>query len=1246
MVTMATTFKRSEVVEQSLKYFDNDILPAEVFTDKYALKNGKLEWVENSPEQMHHRLAKEFARIEKKYPNPLSQEIIFSLLDKFKYIIPQGSPMFGIGNHYQRVSISNCFVIDIVDSYGGICRTDERIAQVSKRRGGVGLDISPLRPKGMPTKNSALTTDGIVVFMDRFSNTSREVAQCLHGSTKILTKKGLFNIEKVKSGDEVWTENGWVLVKKVIKNKKDTVKIKTQLGSEIICSKDHIFSSMGDEKKIKDIKIGGDIDRIVGMGFNGKDIFLKNIPYPNHPYNNSNRLKRNIVLPTKIDTKLAYILGYMYGDGYVGEAEIDLPIDHRWVNIKKKLIYNIKNVFGVDVAYKKVKGNYDVLRIDSKLIIHFLKSNNILKQKTKLIEFPSCLYTAKKNVLFSFISGYMDADGCVMSGKKNYKFTSINKQFLLNVQNILLAHGVVSKLEFTDRSNNNWNDIYNLFINGFESQKIFKELLCESVKCQETNFKDKHSDWTQTIYTIKDFNSNSSRHSYIIDNNQFLSYKTTRKLLNDLNIKKDVLLIRDKVVSITKYEKKSDVYDLVLKNTHLFSANGFYVHNSGRRGALMITISVHHPEVLNFIQAKRDLRKVTGANISIRVSDEFMQAVKKDKTYEQRWPVDSKKPIISQMVRAKEIWDTLVKCNFQSAEPGILFWNNIIKNSPSDSYADNGFMTTSTNPCGELPASPHNSCILLLQNLTSYVNNPFSKDSKFDEELFIKNTKIAQRLIDDMVDLEIEAVSKIIDKIKNDPEPECIKANEMNLWEEIKDKSVKGRRTGLGITGLGDCLAMLNIKYGSKESMKIVDTIFSILRNEAYRSSVEMAKERGAFPIWDAKKEKDNEFLNRLPDDILKEMKKYGRRNIALLTVSPAGSVSTLTRTSSGFEPVFKTEYTRRKKITTGEKEKPNFVDAMGDGWKEYSVTHHGLSLFKQITNQEFKDSPYCGSQAEEIDYMSRVEMQAIATKYIDHAISSTINLSHDTSVETISNLYIKAWESGCKGLTTYRSGSRDGVLIDTKENLKNSCKDCNEANDQFADLLNAHNRPPRIILSSAPKRLVTTPCDIHRSSVGGREWLFFVGMLDKIPYEVFGGDGEKFTIPHKYKEGWVIKNGKVEGVTQYNLILGSLTDDNEKLEFKGIAKHFNNYKYGAFTRAISLSIRHGVAIKYICEQITKTGVEGDLFSFQRALSRVLKKYIAEGEKTNMECPTCHGTDIIYKNGCPSCQICGYSQCS
>ena len=1002
-------YSDEKAIKESIEYFKGNKLAAEVFVSKYALKNKQLELVESNPSQMHERLISEFYKTEKKFPNPMSKEEIAELINGFKYLIPGGSPMSGIGNTFRKTSLSNCFVIDTVDSYGGICRTDERIAQICKRRGGIGVDVSPIRPKGLPTRNSALTTDGIVIFMERFSNTSREVAQ------------------------------------------------------------------------------------------------------------------------------------------------------------------------------------------------------------------------------------------------------------------------------------------------------------------------------------------------------------------------------------------------------------------GGRRGAEILTISIHHPEILNFIKIKRDLTKITGANISVRVSDEFMDAVVKNKRYELRWPVDAEEPVIKTKIKAKEVWDELVKSNYLSGEPGILFWDNIIKNSPADSYDDEGFKTVSTNPslrgrtlvltdkgiypikwlaentpqckvlniknewhncdvfksgknkslfkitftnkqsvycteehkwpilntsgniinsqtgkilkkktielkkrdkiyflqehaklfkdlkrkkyindkdyliiesiektnlkedvydttvhddthtfltevgitgnCGELPLPSTGSCLLMSMNLSSYVDNPFTDNTVFNWQKFKDHVRKCQRLMDDLVEMEMEAVKGIIKKVKNDPESDLVKANELELWKEILSTCKKGRRTGLGITALGDCIAMLNIKYGSQESIDTVEKIYCTLRNEAYKSSIQMAKERGAFPIFNYDKEKYNNYLLRLPTTIRSEMKKEGRRNIGCLTTPPAGSGSTIAAigdlygTTSGFEPAFKTEYKRKRKLNDGEES--DFTDEMGDHWKEYIITHSGLQIFKDVTKKEFKDSPYFGAQAEEIDFLKKVEMQAVATKYVDHAISSTINLPEDINIKTVSQIYITAWQKGCKGLTIYRSGSRDGVLtsVNSTRNTRN-CEDCDEASKDLVRLIQQGQRPSNVIIASAPKRSDIVKCDIHRSKVDKGDWLFFVGKFNGHPYEVFGGDSEEFTIPHKYKNGWIIKNGKADGISQYNLVLGSLDDENEKLEFKSIAKHFNNYQYGAFTRLTSLAMRHGTPIKYICEQITKRGVEGELFSFQRAMARVLKKYVAEGEKSEVECPQCHSSEMFYRNGCPTCKVCGHSACA
>ena len=847
------TYTKKQVTDASLEYFNGDEIAAGVFAKKYSLRNEKLELLELTPDDTHRRLSKEFARIEKKFPNSLSEEEIFASLRNFDEILPGGSPIFGIGNTHQIVSVSNCFVIDVVDSYGGICQADERIVQISKRRGGVGLDISPIRPKGMPTKNSSFTTDGIGLFMKRFSNSSREVAQ------------------------------------------------------------------------------------------------------------------------------------------------------------------------------------------------------------------------------------------------------------------------------------------------------------------------------------------------------------------------------------------------------------------HGRRGALMISISVHHPEIMNFIKIKRNLEEVNGANISIRVTDEFMKAVKADKEYEQRWPVDATSPVVSQKVKAREIWDEMVKSIYLAAEPGILFWDNIIKNSPADSYSKFGFTTESTNPCGELPLCPLDSCRLMALNLIAFVTDPFTENAKFDDTKFKAVVSKAQRLSDDLVELETEAVNKIIKKIRKDPEANGVKKNELDMWLGIREKCSKGRRTGLGITGLADCLAMLGIKYGTQEAVKMVDYIYESLRNNAYRASVELAKERGAFPLFDHDVEKDNAYLNRLPDDIKKDMKKHGRRNIGCLTTPPAGSISIEAQCSNGFEPVFKAEYFRKVKLSDTEAAeldpKEIIVDKLnGDKYQQFTIVHHGLTKFKELTGKTYEESPYFGAEAADLDFNIRVKMQAAATQYVDHAISSTINLPNkikdmnvDQYMGVISNLYMEAWEQGCKGLTIFRDGSRPGILSGEETN----CEDCDESKKQLIEILQNGGRPEQIIPSIAPKRERILKCDIHRSSVGGGDWLFFIGLLeDGQPYEIFGGESSSFTIPYKYKEGWIIKNGLVNGVTQYNLVLGSLEDENEKMEIKQIANTFNNYEFGAFTRLASLTMRHGAPIKYICEQITKKGVEGDLRSFQRAMSRVLKKYITEGDKAGIECTECGSSDVVYRNGCPACQLCGHSACS
>lgn len=1246
-------FSREDVLKKSIEYFEGDDLAAEVFTAKYALRNEKLEWVEDTPDKMHKRLAKEFCRMENKYKNPLSEKDIYNLLKDFKYIVPQGSPMFGIGNTYQTISLSNCFVIKTVDSYGGICQADERIAQISKRRGGVGIDISPIRPKGVRTNNSALTTDGITVFMERFSNTSREVAQCISEGERVLTDKGLVNIENVRSGQKVWTKEGWVrVVNRVESGNKKIFKMVTKGGYCIRTSEDHIFMTELDgdieEVRLKDLKVGGEVVMLCGTedAFrNKKNVKLK----INSDYQNKNNKPNNCELPGYLDEKLAYILGYSYGDGSVENNNLNEPrslslaCGNKWGEITSKLMRYVYDVFKSHPSLRKGGGDLQRLTINNKCISNFLQQNNILKQKSKDIKFPSIIADSPTETIFSFLSGYFDADGSVAESKKMYRFHSINYEFLRRIQIILMSVGIPSKISKENRKEEKWEDIYTLNISGAYAKGEFIRLMQQSVKVSSFQYIPKRDCWL-TPFKPKTLNVNSGKYNYCGDNTQLISANTFKRLKADGEDLPE-LLIKDIVVEIEE-DGFNKTYDLQLESEHLFWCEGFYVHNSGRRGALMETISVHHPEIMNFIRIKQDRSKVTGANISVRVTDEFMQAVKDDQEYELRWPVDSESPTIKSMTRARDVWRAIIESVHDSAEPGVLFWDNIIRNSPADCYADLGFKTRATNPCGELPLAELTSCILTALNLSSYVDNPFLDNAVFNEDLFKEHVRKGMRLMDDLVDLEIEAISKIINKIENDPEDENIKFNELSLWKGIKEKCEQSRRTGLGITALGDCIAMLNVKYGDDESIKIVEKIYSILRDEAYRSSIQMAKERGAFPVFDAKREKKHEYLNRLPSDIKKDMAKYGRRNMGCLTTAPAGSISTICRTTSGFEPVFKVEYFRKRRLSDSDKDTQEVItDENGNRWKEYKIIHSKAKLFEEVTGKKVSESPYYGAQCHEIDYEARVKMQAVATKYVDHAISSTINLPNDIDIEVVEQIYLKGWEYGCKGLTVYRDGSRDGILTGGSAITRN-CQDCDQAGEEFAKMVSEGMRPSKIILSAAPERPNYVECDIHRSKVDKGDWLFFVGKLNGQVYEVFGGDSEQFTIPHKYRKGWIVKNGKIGGVTQYNLVLGSLEDENEKLEFKGIAKHFNNYQYGAFTRLISLAMRHGTSIKYICEQITKKGVEGELFSFQRAMSRVLKKYIGEGEKCEASCPQCGSEDVYYKNGCPSCRICGHSNCS
>ena len=831
---MVKAYARELVYSSTLDHYDGDHFATDVFLKKYALKNDDGSYAEISPVDMFSRIAKEFARIEQKYVNPLTYDEIYSFLSNYQ-IIPQGSPLSGIGNNVKVQSLSNCFVIESpYDSYGGILLTDQQQVQIMKRRGGVGFDISTIRPKGLKTENAAITTDGIGVFMERYSNSTREVAQ------------------------------------------------------------------------------------------------------------------------------------------------------------------------------------------------------------------------------------------------------------------------------------------------------------------------------------------------------------------------------------------------------------------NGRRGALMITISCHHYELDTFINIKKDLSKVTGANISIRVSDEFMTAVEKNEKYSQRWPVDSVEPIVEKWVDAREVWNKIIDAAYTTAEPGVLFWDSVLKNTPSDVYAKEGFRTTSTNPCSELPLNPTDSCRLMVVNLYKFVKDPFTSYAAFDTVGFGEVVKKAQRLMDDLVDLEAEKIDAILDKIKSDKEPMHVKAIELSLWEQIKETTLTGRRTGLGLTGLADCLAALNVRYGTDESVKKTEELYKLVAVNAYASSIQMAKERGKFKICNPDRERsiDHEYLDRiyeaLPEQSKKDFMEYGRRNIALTTTSPCGTISTLAGVSAGIEPAIFLQGKRRRKINPEEiGVKVDYVDAMGDSWQEYEWKHKGFIDWQKATGlTDVVDSPYHNATALDtnIDWRTGIKLQAAAQKWVCHAISKTVNMPKTATKEDVLEAYTLAWKLGCKGITVYVDGSRSGVFVSDDKNQE--------------DTTHVHvNVLPR------PKKLL---CDIHRANVvvdGNREtYMVLVGKKDSIPYEIFCGLSKHVEIPKKINKGYIIKNGKKNNVATYNLHV-DLGDD--YMIFKDIVEQFSNPNYGAFSRVLSLSLRHGIPLQFIVEQLLKDR-NSEMLSFNKAIARVLKEYIPNGTRYTGEknCPECGSNDLIYVEGCMKCRNCSYEKCS
>lgn len=1387
-------YSKEQVVESATRYFAAEALPASVWTDKYALKTKDGSLMEVVPSAMHERLAGEFARIDAekygavRHGDSTFKDLYLDALSNFSRIVLQGSPMAAVGNPHQVMSASNCVVVASPhDSIAGIMKAGTELAQLMKRRCGVGIDISTLRPDGMAVNNAARTTSGAWSFADFFSYVTRMIGQCLSADTAILTRMGLKEIKNVTTDDEVWTKNGWVRVIGVIKNSKPTVKLTTSYGREVICSKEHVFHTIRGEKSVEQmVSPNHPISTIIGDGWEGRDIELNTFPYPICEFSNkSNRLCTTVKLPQKLDAELAYFLGYSYGDGYIERNKsknsnvvghcISLATSDDWPTIREKLISIIKNVFNYDASVSNRQNERCAnVRLSSTAIVHHLEKNGLLKQKAGSLVFPQHLNSAKPDVLFAFISGLFDADGDVSVTKKAYRIRSICKPFLLSIQNVLTAFGIPTRISAEDRTSTdararrntkNEKDIYTLSVNGRMAQSKFYDLMGSSVKIRKMPLFIKKRDFCRTAYTTADFSTRASKHSYVIDDRQFITFSTADRLLRDTGSKLKPRLLQDYVTSVEEHLPEEDVYDLMLESEHLFFANGLYAHNSGRRGALMVTIDVHHPDVVKFARMKSDLKKVTGANVSIRLSNDFMAAVEADVEYEQYWPPEGPKTV-SKMVRAREVWDVLIDQATKFAEPGLIYWDTMTSFLPAHSYKR--FRTVSTNPCcfaanstvmvktdsglkeiktlgpldkvwidsekiyaacsgyfsaglaevfsvtlssgtklfitanhkleaisvadnsrslaplsslsvgsriacdstanmgewttitsiesigmaevgcisvetyhkftangiisgnSEIALSPYDSCRLISLNLTGYVRNAFTNPS-FDFDLFKKDIRLAARMADNLVDLELELIRRI--------QASCDGDEEKGLWQKLYDAGRDGRRVGLGTHGLADMLAQLCIKYDSEEALSFVDKLYSTLLFEAYNTSVDLAIDRGPFPEWSWEVEKDNAFIQNLPAELKARIQKHGRRNIAMLTQAPTGSISIISKcgefdrfnVSSGVEPVFRNFYIRRKKINSNQGGRVDFVDALGDQWQEYPVFHpnvknyfervHGLKLNApddQMTQEQIKELldiklPSYFVTSDQIDWTYRVKLQGVEQRHIDHSISSTTNLPKGTTSDTVGQIYLEGWKAGLKGITVYVDGSRDGVLI-------------------------TESAPKQKSKEGAAKRPKSLKADVHTATVGGNKWVVLVGLMDGAPYEVFTGLASHFNLDTKPDSASIVKLSK----GRYDLEIQSGKD---KVVFPNIIESFDNPQGAWATRLVSLSLRHNVPLEYIVDSLSKDGKLNDI---NRVLARVLKKYMADGKKVTLSktCTNCNSSNLLYQEGCPKCLDCGYTKCN
>ena len=1361
------SYTHDQAYQASLKYFGGDDLAAGVFIDKYALRNASGELLELTPTDMHLRLTKEFARIENKYPNPLSEKEIFCLLADVDHIdnqqrssmtldqlaaeskgigcvIPQGSPMSAIGNKHNIQSLSNCFVIEgCYDSYSSIIKNDEMQCNIMKRRGGVGHDISNIRPAGIITKNAARTSDGIGIFMERFSNATREVAQggrrgalmltihCSHPSieTFIDIKRDKTSVTganlSIRVDDEFmravendaeyilrWPVNVPVDQAKVKKNVKarelwkkiidaahdnaepgilfwDTVlregtaDIYDEFKSVATnpCFSGDTLVAVADGRRnvsFKDIAAEGKDVPVYCKDDNGKTA-IRIMRNPRKTGDNIQVYKVTIegghtFRATKnhkmilSDGSEKEVCNLLPGDSLYAMWNLHAPHESVFPgsNSKsQKYSWIVDRTGRIKSEHRLIWEWANDLRILRGQVIHHADFNSLNNVTENLI----CMSKDDHYLLHTkMMYGESNPINKIKNDKKKWaQFVKKRSTYMKSKKNhisMLIASGNCKKTR-------QWR--LNLSISKRHGDNSFENISIDNLKQKVISLTH---DLGRVVYQ-SDWNNHAARLScptqfpdIFFEQSQ---YKTLHEMFLECAIKLNVPscqkeVIRkenvDKLVS-QGYETRINNNVVEVKKSCEFCHNDFWVN---KRETSFCSVACSATACWTNRTKKEDARKFYASKREERLKAQI-------ESYKQlsfnlcrapfrfEWQDFARKMNVSPKVERtagswKKFKDSCQLFNHKviSVElDGIEdvfngtvdefhnFYIKVGEEGLSKFQNNTANLHVCSKNCGEIPLSPSDSCRLMLVNLTKFVDRPFEKDAIFNLDRFNVIVQYAQRLMDDIVDLELESVDNIIQKIESDPEPYEIKRSEIEMWLKIKDAARRGRRTGLGITGLGDAIAMVNIRYGSDESIKEIEKIYSKFAAAAHTSSVNMVPERGTFEACDVSLyAKSHPFFDRLRSHVEPEtwnkFLKFGRRNIALTTVSPAGSVSILTQTTSGIEPVYMLSYKRRKKISGDDAGMSvDFVDANGDKWQEFVVHHHGLKKWSDVTGKtDINDSPYIGSTSQDQDWLSGVKLQATAQHYIEHAISRTQNLPNDVSREVVSNLYMSAWRQGCKGFTVYRDGCRTGVLVaDTEAKVP-------------VTILTASGQPETMVESHAPKRPKELTCDIHRinvkSSGENENYLVLVGKLNGNPYEIFCGLSQHVEVPKKSKTGTLIKNGKKDGVATYNLSIPIGTDD--ELLFKNIVELFSNPNHGAMTRTLSLALRHGVPVQYMVEQLQKDKLSG-MQTFSKAIARVLKGYILDGAKSNSDkiCGQCNIDGLVYKEGCVTCMSCGWSKC-